>query len=47
MSTKVITILRIRGPLVNLVVEKLKVPPHNMAFLKKSEVNSSLEMEER
>ena len=47
MSPKVITILRNRGPLENSVVEKLRVPPHNMAFSQKSEANSSLEMEER
>ena len=46
-ESKVITILRIRGPLANLVVEKFRVLPHNMAFSQKSEANSSLEMEER
>ena len=45
--TKVITILKNRDPLVNLVMEKLSVPPHNMAFSQKSETNSPREMEVR
>ena len=45
-STKVI-ILRILGPLANLVVEKFRIPPHNMAFSQNSEANSSLKIEER
>ena len=33
--------------LANSVMDKLRVPPHNIAFSQKSEVNSSLKMEER
>ena len=46
-ESKVITILRIRGPLANLVVEKFREPPHTMAFSRNSETNSSLEIEEK
>ena len=41
MSTKVITILRIHGPLANSVMEKFRVPPHITTFSQKSNANSS------
>jgi len=44
---KVITILRILGPLAKAVMVKFRRPPHNMAFSQKCVANSSQEIKRR